>query len=128
MNRKIKFRGWIPEDKKMFYQDDQYLGSFIRRLVGFITGFKEHESYLSGKLEDYLMQYTGLKDKNGVEIYEGDVVDGYKGKHVIEWGEIVGYGFGFVWRPLEGNTESVTGFIDEYEVIGNIYENPDLLN
>lgn len=48
----------------------------------------------------------------------------------IFWGEDIGIGYGFCWRPCGSNRdyqESITGFIDEYEVIGNIYDNPELL-
>ncbi len=77
-----------------------------------------------------LGQYTGLKDKNGKEIYEGDIVQWAGIKMEIFWGEDIGIGYGFCWRPCGDNSdyhESMTGFIDEYEVIGNIYDNPDLL-
>jgi uncharacterized phage protein (TIGR01671 family) len=72
-----------------------------------------------------LMQYTGLKDKNGVEIYEGDVVEAkgyYQDKYIIEW---VYDG----WEIFDGKDGVVADF-DEWEkleVIGNIYENPELL-
>lgn len=75
-------------------------------------------------------QYTGLHDKNGKEIYEGDIVQWAGIKMEIFWGEDIGIGYGFCWRPCGDNSgyhESMTGFIDEYEVIGNIYDNPELL-
>ena len=81
-----------------------------------------------------LMQYTGLKDKNGVEIYEGDIIKspemverfdgGYDdGLYICNWDkEVAGFFCG-------GITSSQMWLIEdiECEVIGNIYENPELL-
>lgn len=80
--------------------------------------------------EETISQFTGLYDKNGKEIYENDIVEwaGYTMK--ILWGEDCGVGYGFIWEPCGSNidyVESMTGFIDEYEVIGNIFDNPELL-
>ena len=80
--------------------------------------------------KDTVGQYTGLHDKNGKEIYEGDIVKWADYTMEIFWGEDIGLGYGFCWKPCGSNKyyhESMTGFIDEYEVIGNIYENKELL-
>ena len=73
-----------------------------------------------------IMQYTGLKDKNGKEIYEGDIVKGYWYDHPkpevmdIEWSDHF-YGFTITKYPL-----GIHGLHD-LEIIGNIYQNPELL-
>ena len=70
-------------------------------------------------------QYTGLKDKNGTEIFEGDIVQniygdiftvGYYGEH---W-------YGYVLTTSDGCVDHLYEY-DEYEVIGNIHDNPELL-
>lgn len=123
-----KFRAWNKNTKKMYkigqitlekgtwnYEPDnrEYIGMSVPYQPSFI-----------------LMQYTGLKDKNGKEIYEGDIVEWAGYKMEVFWGEDIGIGYGSCWRPCgdnKGYHESMTGFIDEYEVIGNIYDNPELL-
>ncbi len=83
------------------------------------------------------MQYTGLTDENGIEIYEGDIVEGEKGwyirkgelalhkkKYEVKWDKIG-------WQPWVGNTQPTKsmGFVRPWwEVVGNIYENPELIN
>ena len=75
-------------------------------------------------------QFTGLLDKNGNQIFEGDILNGLYGDMLVCFGEIIGYGMGFMWKPVieDGKWESITGFVDEYEVIGNKWDNPELLN
>ena len=84
-----------------------------------------------------LMQYTGLKDKNRTEIYEGDIVDcekrGYAFyKSVVKYNDVMGrfdivQGVGSFPLTQEEIVDDISiGGLD-YEVIGNIYENPELL-
>ena len=76
-----------------------------------------------------LMQSTGLKDKNNQEIFEGDIVD-YKGrKAVIKWhGSYASFIYRFVDELQERASDWEPLFLACYhfEVIGNIYENPEL--
>lgn len=118
MNREIKFRAWdigkwTGKRQMLNWSDlDEWDKNGICHLVDLCNGIEE------GMV---LMQYTGLKDKKGKEIYEGDVVEvdsQSKAKGVIEW-----FGSGF---ELGGEELCLNG--KAYRVLGNIYENPELLN
>ena len=113
--REIKFRAYQPEAKG----DLKWWSWQELRESDLNTIFRHPEQY-------HLMQYTGLKDKNGVEIYEGDIVRNelYEVFLVEYWGE---HWFGYV---LVQTDETWCGHLyeyDEYEVIGNIYDNPEML-
>ena len=103
--RNIKFRAYAQTDKTWHYWD--VYGEYPDGIYG---GLSEPQ------------QYTGLKDKNGVEIYEGDIVKRWGNIYIVIWDKI---GFRMKWTK----EDSVNRFPDELcEVIGNIYENPELLN
>lgn len=123
--REIKFRAWDNHDKAMCYDINVYSDGSENEYwwAGdwyFESGDKSHFFDNSGK-GNVLMQYTGLKDKNGVEIYEGDVIEyssafDPKGAFTpnrmkVEWIDII-CGFKIVRNG---------------KVIGNIYENPELI-
>ena len=78
-----------------------------------------------------LMQYTGLKDKNGTEIYEGDIVVHYDGeltfKAIVEWDYWSWYLKGVI--PEDNfQIEDVTDRnVSDVQIIGNVYEHPELL-
>ena len=134
--REIKFKAWDKENKKWiknnYYLDlDGIAFSLCFHSCECGTGGEHQEEV--GNVE--LMQYTGLKDRNGVEIYEGDIVyckvydkkhyASNEGKREIYWGKE----FGFCFREQEythGLPLSWGGYKD-IEIIGNIYENPELL-
>lgn len=155
MNREIKFRVFDYKTLRIYYSDSGspsggYLAEECKKLRtivfsehGDITGVSlEWGGYGSGREfteftyqdEDKLkiMQYTGFKDKKGTEIYEGDICQGYWA--IRSDGVYATYGHPFLIKDMR--------FIDDYisysdgsgrrynlyiEVIGNIYENPQLL-
>src|SRR5512146_66283 len=120
MKREIKFRAWSKKTNdwcdhgsaEWFFSDG---------------GGPLYSSYDSEHTE--LMQYTGLKDKNGKEIYEGDVVEVEDGPNKKKR-EIVFKDGAFSLKLLNGATEYLPNYVryGQIEVIGNIYENPELLD
>lgn len=139
--REIKFRAFDKKDNEMFYS------SMYQDKTSMACGLGNFLSECSD-IEDTLMQYTGLKDKNGVEIYEGDVV---KWGHLPNRSEcshrvakvemfpslqfnILHYIDSKTLEKKKGN-KHIFGFSNfiykdthnSLEVIGNIYENQELL-
>ena len=123
--REIEFRGKEKDNDEWIYGSlliDETQNSYV--IVDNQEGIGREVN------PETIGQYTGLKDKNGKKIFEGDIVKWADYTMEIFWGEDIGIGYGFCWRPCGSNRdyqESMTGFIDEYEVIGNIYDNPELL-
>lgn len=121
-----KFRAWDKETKTML---DVLLIDFKKSvLIGEHWEFGETNFINFDEIE--LMQSTGLKDKNGKEIFEGDIVD-YKGREaVVKWhGSYASFIYRFVDELQERASDWEPLFLACYhfEVIGNIYENPELL-
>lgn len=125
--KNLKFRARIKENGKtiMFYQNDQYLISFLRRVTSFLAFEHDdkrgrHESYLDDyALEKCLDVYVGRKDRNKKEIYSGDIIKDNSGKIIIE-------GLCEAERIIKEPINVITDFLWE-EIIGNVYENKDLL-
>lgn len=120
MNREIKFRAW-DKSFEMMYEVDAI--RFFDELIE-VDNEEDHQTDNINKYE--LMQYTGLKDKNGTDIYEGDIVNhkGYMG----DKNYCVVQARSGEWRIDNSRGGSVLIYVSEdVEVVGNIYEHPELL-
>lgn len=133
MNREIKFRAWI--ENRMVYlkpaglQYYDFEGSYaLSFAVDGYSSFWAHECYEKKSKEiskSPIMQFTGKKDRDGKEIYDGDIFEfdesewgGKENIHVCSWDEV-----NAEWSWGGGCTSDM-GF---RKVVGNIYENPELL-
>ena len=127
--REIKFRAWCKNE----YDKKGNIETF--RMIEWNQEFFYDTSpvtYYTGEFpapddpDIILMQYTGLHDKNGKEIYEGDIIQ--MGEAVPHIGEVVFHHGGFKMR---GETAFIsfiqTANMETSKIIGNIYENPELL-
>jgi len=132
--REIKFRAWHRGEKKLFYPISLF--NLLDKEVWINESHKKPINRLYGHvgIDIDLMQYTGLKDKNGVEIYEGDILkitpDRYS--NYISLGYVEYDHDSARYRVTTGKGYDTRNAFDincdaDFEVIGNIYENPELL-
>lgn len=131
--RDIKYRAFWKEMRKMVevhsLNSDGEIGFFIN-----VRYSKLKELYVLDLPTQYeLMQYTGLKDMDGVEIYEGDIIEAvnfvHKPKTVVKWSDkATGY-VPFIEQNFDLDYTNLSYWHDlsRNRVIGNIYENTELM-
>lgn len=119
----IKFRVWDNERNAMFNSKSVDI-DFFEGKIEITSDTIRYDEVYTDEIKDFeLMQYVGCKDKNNKEIYEGDIV---KTKEHI--GQII-YSKGMFFIDVKGDFYLPIYNVSEFmEVIGNIYENPDLLD
>ena len=123
--REIKFRAWLKEERKMVNVETLFIG--INRLC--FGNSKTEDLFFRDFEEVELMQYTGLKDKNGKEIYEGDILffRDENMKYIVVWQDTA-----FIIKSIEIRKYSEKMcWLDDTEIcceiVENIYENKKLL-
>ena len=122
-----KLRAWDKQDERMSYGEVEYFDDSINyRFDHFCTGADEDVEF---------MQSTGLKDKNGVEIYEGDVINyrnSFRNPMTGSGSLSINRDFKIIFKDGEFKAKGfdirLKNILNYSEVVGNIYENPELLS
>lgn len=121
--REIKFKAWVKELNEI--REVEYI-NFLKKMISYPNKFCK-EYYLNADFDEIeLMQYTGLKDEYGDEIYEGDIVTLHNSRYKVIFNMEQAR---FVLRDdkLEMEIPFTNNNNERMEIIGNIYENPELI-
>lgn len=142
--REIKFRAWDSDKQRMIYSTERQAITMCCTVIEILTNYQLPNGYYKTKItyscNGDLMQYTGLKDKNGKEIYEGDILFGreegdgettaWKTVYYTVFFDIKEGTYKIRQKNIKEDSvwcDTLSDIIDEYEVIGNKFENPELM-
>ena len=126
--REILFRGKFSEKSRWSY-GDLYTdhGKVYIATRDTMHGVRVHEEVIP----DTVGQFTGLMDKHGRKIFEGDIVVLTLPAAKMHWRAVCKFhsgAFGLVWHHMGGRWQAFTGICNaEYEIIGNVHDNPELM-
>jgi uncharacterized phage protein (TIGR01671 family) len=122
--REIKFRAWLKKRQQIVEVSKITFLNYDETLHLVIDYERDAETYEAFPTDYEIMQFTGLRDKYGKEIYEGDFVKDTENRiYIVKWIDSLS---SFKLFSLEGYMINLV-FPAGLEVIGNIYENPELL-
>lgn len=153
MNREIEFRGYDPDTKRWYY------GSYVRleRVSGYAwsqSPDQDNKKHQENDFDDYIFftemndwgletkkkratvdpksvgQFTGLRDKNGVKIFEGDILDAEDRIVTVEFhSPSASFDSSFVKYKSDGVFDKLRNqdWSNRTDIIGNVYDNPELI-
>lgn len=126
--REIKFRAWDKNSKQWLEIKRMSFNS-----AGYVTGVDTWSGHFYAIADIELIRFIDIEDKNGVEIYEGDITNTrwetpekqFESTSTVEWDDDGAY---FKQVDVANGVTRTMDHSDYIEVIGNIYENPELLS
>ena len=129
MNREILFKAKRKLNGKWVFGSLISIGNDWCQIITANTEYDDISQSMSRVITDTVCQFTGLTDKNGTKIFEGDIVkvDIFTKNYCIVFGESEKWGASFQYKSDYSIYYLTENFAKDCVVVGNIYENPELL-